>query len=47
MNIFVQVSLGSKGVMQVGWATAKCEFNDEQGVGDTPDSFAFDGNRIR
>ncbi|XP_022660689.1 E3 ubiquitin-protein ligase RNF123-like isoform X3 [Varroa destructor] len=42
-----EVSLGSKGVMQVGWATAKCEFNDEQGVGDTPDSFAFDGNRIR
>ncbi|OQR69586.1 E3 ubiquitin-protein ligase RNF123-like, partial [Tropilaelaps mercedesae] len=42
-----EVSLGSKGVMQVGWATAKCEFNDEQGVGDTPDSFAYDGARIR
>ena len=33
--------------MQVGWATAKCEFNEEEGVGDTKDSYAFDGNRIR
>lgn len=42
-----KVSLGSKGVMQVGWATAKCEFNEEEGVGDTKDSYSFDGNRIR
>ncbi|XP_028966775.1 E3 ubiquitin-protein ligase RNF123 [Galendromus occidentalis] len=42
-----EVSLGSKGVMQVGWATAECEFNEEEGVGDTKDSYAFDGNRIR
>ncbi|XP_023242078.1 E3 ubiquitin-protein ligase RNF123-like [Centruroides sculpturatus] len=39
--------LGSKGVMQVGWATIHCKFSQEKGVGDTSDSYAYDGNRIR
>lgn len=42
-----EVMLGSKGVMQVGWATQKCRFSQEKGVGDTEDSYAFDGNRVR
>ncbi|XP_071454524.1 E3 ubiquitin-protein ligase RNF123-like [Hetaerina americana] len=42
-----EVQLGSKGVMQLGWATANCRFSQESGVGDTADSFAYDGKRLR
>ncbi|XP_025989302.1 E3 ubiquitin-protein ligase RNF123 isoform X3 [Solenopsis invicta] len=42
-----EVQLGSKGVMQVGWGTAQCKFNQQYGVGDTPNSYAYDGNRVR
>ncbi|RWS27430.1 E3 ubiquitin-protein ligase RNF123-like protein [Leptotrombidium deliense] len=42
-----EVMLGTKGVMQVGWATNRCRFSQEKGVGDTPDSYAYDGNRVR
>ncbi|KAL5013113.1 hypothetical protein ScPMuIL_007383 [Solemya velum] len=42
-----ELMLGSKGVMQLGWCTANCRFHNEGGVGDTPDSFAYDGSRIR
>ena len=28
-----EVQLGSKGVMQLGWSTAQCKFNQESGVG--------------
>ncbi|XP_065316248.1 E3 ubiquitin-protein ligase RNF123-like isoform X2 [Gordionus sp. m RMFG-2023] len=42
-----EIMLGTKGVMQLGWSTKNCHFSHEQGVGDTPESFAYDGNRIR
>ncbi|XP_042209259.1 E3 ubiquitin-protein ligase RNF123-like isoform X2 [Homarus americanus] len=42
-----ELMLGTKGVMQVGWATMACQFSQEKGVGDTPDSYAYDGNRQR
>lgn len=42
-----EVMLASKGVMQVGWATQRCRFSQEKGVGDTEDSYAYDGNRVR
>ncbi|KAK3886649.1 hypothetical protein Pcinc_009204 [Petrolisthes cinctipes] len=42
-----EIMLGTKGVMQVGWATMNCKFSEEKGVGDTPDSYAYDGNRQR
>ncbi|XP_014468649.1 PREDICTED: E3 ubiquitin-protein ligase RNF123-like [Dinoponera quadriceps] len=42
-----EVQLGSKGVMQVGWGTAQCKFNQQFGVGDTINSYAYDGNRMR
>lgn len=29
-----EVQLGSKGVMQLGWSTADCKFNQESGVGE-------------
>lgn len=42
-----EILLGSKGIMQLGWATLQCKFTNEEGVGDTPDSFAYDGHRVR
>ncbi|KAK6174817.1 hypothetical protein SNE40_013392 [Patella caerulea] len=39
--------LGSKGVMQLGWCTLNCKFSLEEGVGDTADSYAYDGSRLR
>lgn len=42
-----EVLLSSKGVMQIGWATKHCSFSQEKGVGDSSDSYAFDGSRVR
>eukprot|EP00111_Clytia_hemisphaerica_P002840 TCONS_00008011-protein len=42
-----EVFLGSKGIMQLGWATVRCRFTNEEGVGDTADSYAYDGHRVR
>lgn len=42
-----ELMLGTKGVMQVGWSTLGCKFSEEKGVGDTQDSYAYDGNRQR
>ncbi|XP_020709674.2 E3 ubiquitin-protein ligase RNF123-like isoform X2 [Athalia rosae] len=42
-----EIQLGSKGIMQVGWGTAQCKFSPVSGVGDTPNSYAYDGNRVR
>ncbi|KAJ8302029.1 hypothetical protein KUTeg_021016, partial [Tegillarca granosa] len=42
-----ELMLGSKGVMQLGWCTINCKFSVEEGVGDTPDSYAYDGSRLR
>lgn len=39
--------LGTRGVMQFGWCTLDCQFSEEKGVGDTPRSYAYDGNRLR
>lgn len=35
-----EVQLASKGLMQIGWCTAKCKFNYESGVG-TSVSYCF------
>ncbi|XP_055999540.1 E3 ubiquitin-protein ligase RNF123-like isoform X2 [Ostrea edulis] len=42
-----EVMLWSKGVMQLGWCTIKCKFSFEEGVGDTQDSYSYDGSRLR
>uniref|UniRef100_A0A8D0CHN7 E3 ubiquitin-protein ligase RNF123 n=1 Tax=Scleropages formosus TaxID=113540 RepID=A0A8D0CHN7_SCLFO len=42
-----EVLISSQGLMQIGWCTLDCRFNQEEGVGDTPDSYAYDGNRVR
>ena len=40
-----EVLLGTPGLMQIGWCTVACKFNREEGVGDTENSFAYDGYR--
>ncbi|KAK1161551.1 E3 ubiquitin-protein ligase RNF123 isoform X1 [Acipenser oxyrinchus oxyrinchus] len=42
-----EVLISSQGLMQIGWCTLNCRFNQEEGVGDTADSYAYDGNRVR
>jgi len=38
--------LNTKGVMQIGWSTRNCQYSQEKGVGDTNDSYAYDGSRV-
>ncbi|KAJ2941283.1 hypothetical protein O0L34_g3481 [Tuta absoluta] len=42
-----EVQLGTKGIMQIGWCTPSCVFSMDTGVGDTANSYAYDGGRIR
>eukprot|EP00116_Pleurobrachia_bachei_P005423 sb/3465685/ len=44
-----EVLLLSRGIMQLGWASPDSfsKFNASEGVGDTPNSFAFDGKRTK
>ncbi|QDZ23495.1 E3 ubiquitin-protein ligase [Chloropicon primus] len=42
-----EVILGTAGIQQVGWATPTCPFTNEEGVGDFPNSYAYDGKRVR
>ncbi|CAH2057147.1 unnamed protein product, partial [Iphiclides podalirius] len=42
-----EVQLGTKGIMQIGWCTAGCTFSMDTGVGDTANSYAYDGGRVR
>lgn len=37
----------SKGVMQIGWCSSKCKFTQDTGVGDTKNSYGFDGSKQR
>ncbi|KAH3732863.1 E3 ubiquitin-protein ligase RKP [Pelomyxa schiedti] len=39
--------ISTTGVMQIGWFSPTCVFSEEEGVGDSPDSFAYDGNRVK
>lgn len=42
-----EVQLRSKGIMQIGWCSAKCKFTDDTGIGDTPNSYGLDGSKQR
>eukprot|EP00741_Cyanophora_paradoxa_P016509 tig00020927_g15940.t1 len=42
-----EVILGTGGVMQLGFCTMNCPFTNEEGVGDAPDSYAYDGKRMK
>jgi Kip1 ubiquitination-promoting complex protein 1 len=37
----------TNGIQQLGWATGDCPFTNEEGVGDAPDSYAYDGQRVK
>jgi hypothetical protein len=40
-----EVKIQSAGLQQVGWVTSHCHLSEFSGVGDTPMSVAFDGER--
>ncbi|XP_017143160.1 E3 ubiquitin-protein ligase RNF123 [Drosophila miranda] len=40
-----EVQLHTKGVMQMGWASSTCQFNENSGVGDTKLSYGYDGSK--
>ncbi|XP_060645573.1 E3 ubiquitin-protein ligase RNF123 [Drosophila nasuta] len=40
-----EISLHTKGVMQIGWACGSCTFNENSGVGDTKYSYGYDGSK--
>ncbi|PRP88001.1 hypothetical protein PROFUN_04429 [Planoprotostelium fungivorum] len=42
-----EVTLGTAGIQQIGWATIECPFTNEEGVGDSADSYAYDGKRTK
>eukprot|EP00887_Chlorella_sp_A99_P000718 scaffold5.g718.t1 len=42
-----EVQLGSRGIMQLGWTTLGARFTSEEGIGDSRDSYAYDGKRRR
>lgn len=42
-----EVTLATAGIQQVGWATLSCQFTTEEGVGDSYNSYAYDGKRRR
>ncbi|EPS67096.1 hypothetical protein M569_07680, partial [Genlisea aurea] len=42
-----EVTLETSGIQQIGWATIACAFTNHEGVGDSDDSYAYDGNRVR
>eukprot|EP00906_Rhabdomonas_costata_P039183 RCo055434 len=42
-----EVILGSGGVQQLGWTTINTRWTNEDGVGDNPRSYAYDGNRVK
>lgn len=42
-----EVLLGTAGIQQIGWATLDCPFTNEEGVGDSNDSYAYDGKRVK
>jgi len=42
-----EAQVQTAGVMQIGWMTPNTIFTSEDGIGDSRDSFAFDGKRVR
>ncbi|KAK9841055.1 hypothetical protein WJX81_008302 [Elliptochloris bilobata] len=42
-----EAHLGTAGIQQLGYVTVAAAFTSEEGVGDCPDSYAFDGHRVR
>ncbi|KAL6071490.1 Spla ryanodine receptor domain-containing protein, variant 2 [Balamuthia mandrillaris] len=43
---YYEVTLLTDGLFQVGWATRRCKFTRNEGVGDDEFSYAYDGYRV-
>ncbi|KAG9151750.1 hypothetical protein Leryth_002032 [Lithospermum erythrorhizon] len=41
-----EVTLETAGIQQIGWASLSCPFTELKGVGDSNDSYAYDGKRV-
>lgn len=44
---YYEVTLLSDGLMQIGWCGINTSFTNENGVGDSPSSYAYDGYRVK
>ena len=44
---YYEVTLLTDGLMQIGWCGINTSFNYENGVGDSPGSYAYDGYRVK
>lgn len=44
---YYEVTLKTRGLMQIGWCTLATPFNNENGVGDDATSFSYDGFRMK
>ena len=42
-----EVQIHTSGIMQIGWVTDHTQYTFEDGVGDSKDSYAYDGKRVR
>lgn len=42
-----EVQIHTSGIMQIGWVTEHTRYTFEDGVGDSKDSYAYDGKRVR
>ena len=42
---FYEVTLLTDGLMQIGWCSLNTRFTSQNGVGDSPNSYAYDGYR--
>mmetsp|Transcript_7879 Transcript_7879/g.7370 ORF Transcript_7879/g.7370 Transcript_7879/m.7370 type:complete len:140 (+) Transcript_7879:640-1059(+) len=44
---YYEVRVLTNGLMQIGWCTLGTDFSGENGVGDDPSSYAYDGYRVK
>lgn len=45
-TFYYEVTLLSDGLMQIGWCSINTTFNSSDGVGDSNNSYAYDGFRV-
>jgi hypothetical protein len=44
---YFEVMLKTSGLMQIGWCSLQTTFSSQNGVGDDPSSYAYDGMRVK
>ena len=45
-SFYYEVTLLSDGLMQIGWCSLNTPFSSQDGVGDSQNSYAYDGYRV-